>query len=84
MFPQWKLIFQKINLKKLILTSIIISVIVLLSFTGDSCGIQHMLILNEISSYEESLDPELCEVIIEKIDFFNDDCEPQIEILDCG
>ena len=84
MFPQWKLIFQKINLKKLILISIIISVIVLLSFTGDSCGIQHMLILNEISSYEESFDPELCEVIIEKIDFFNDDCEPQIEILDCG
>ena len=24
------------------------------------------------------------EIIIEKIDLFNDDCEPQIEILDCG
>ena len=84
MFPQWKLIFQKISLNKLILISIIISVIVILSFTGDSCGIQHMLILNEISSYEESLDPEFCEIIVEKIDFFNDDCEPKIEILDCG
>ena len=84
MFPQWKLIFQKISLNKLILISIIISVIVILSFTGDSCGIQHMLILNEISSYEESLDPEFCEMIVEKIDFFNDDCEPKIEILDCG
>jgi len=78
------LIFRKINLKKLILISIIISVIMVLVFTGDSCGIRHMLILNEISSYEKSLDPEFCEVIIEKIDFFNNACEPQIEILDCG
>ena len=84
MFPPWKLIFRKINLKKLILISIIISVIMVLVFTGDSCGIRHMLILNEISSYEKSLDPEFCEVIIEKIDFFNNACEPQIEILDCG
>ncbi|MFQ5497846.1 MAG: hypothetical protein ACE5DU_08195 [Nitrosopumilus sp.] len=59
-------------------------VIVILIFTGDSCGIRHMLILNEISSYEKSLDPEFCEVIVEKIDFFNNACNPQIEILDCG
>jgi hypothetical protein len=43
-----------------------------------------MTILTEITSYEKLLDPESCEVIIEKIDFFNDECEPQIEILDCG
>jgi len=43
-----------------------------------------MIILNEIALYEKSLEPELCEVIVEKIDLFNDDCEPQIEILDCG
>ena len=59
-------------------------VIVLISFSGDSCGIQHISILNEIASYEKSLDPEFCEVIVEKIDVFNDMCEPQIEILDCG
>jgi len=43
-----------------------------------------MIILNEIASYEQSLEPEFCEIIVEKIDLFNDDCEPQIEILDCG
>jgi len=43
-----------------------------------------MIILNEITSYEQSLEPELCEITVEKIDLFNDDCEPQIEILDCG
>ena len=84
MFPQWKLIFQKTSLKILILVLIIISVIVILSFTGNSCGIQHMMILNDISSYENSLEPEFCEVVVEKIDIFNDSCEPKIEILDCG
>jgi len=43
-----------------------------------------MIILNEITSYEQSLEPEFCEITVEKIDLFNDDCEPQIEILDCG
>ncbi|WP_257719694.1 hypothetical protein [Nitrosopumilus adriaticus] len=43
-----------------------------------------MLILNDIFSYEKSLDPELCEIIVEKIDSFNDSCEPEIEILDCS
>ena len=82
---QWKLIFQKINLKNLILIGIIILIIpMLIIFSDDSCGIRHMIISNEITSYEKSLDPEFCEIIIEKIDLFNDNCEPQIEILDCG
>ncbi len=85
MFQQWKLIFQKTNLRNLILVAIGISIIgITISLTGYSCGIQHMIILNEITSYEKSLEPEFCEIIVEKIDLFNDDCEPQIEILDCG
>jgi hypothetical protein len=43
-----------------------------------------MTIMTDIKSYEKLLDPESCEVIVEKIDFFNDECEPQIEILDCS
>ena len=82
---QWKLTFQKISLRNLILITIGISIVgISLSLTGYSCGIQHMIILNEISSYEKSLEPEFCEIIVEKIDLFNDDCEPQVEILDCG
>ena len=82
---QWKLTFQKISLRNLILITIGISIVgISLSLTGYSCGIQHMIILNEISSYEKSLEPELCEIIVEKIDLFNDNCEPQVEILDCG
>ncbi len=85
MFLQWKLIFQKTNLRNLILIAMGISILgISISLTGYSCGIQHMIILNEITSYEQSLEPEFCEIVVEKIDLFNDDCEPQIEILDCG
>ena len=82
---QWKLIFQKTSLRNLILVAIGISIVgISISLTGYSCGIQHMIILNEITSYEKTLEPEFCETIVENIDLFNDDCEPQIEILDCG
>jgi len=85
MYLQWKLTFQKTSLRNLILIAIGISIVgISIGLTGYSCGIQHMTILNEIASYNKSLEPESCEIIVEKIDLFNDDCEPQIEILDCG
>ena len=85
MFLQWKLIFQKTNLRNLLLIIFGILVIaIIVSFSDYSCGLEHILIINDITSYEKSLDPEFCEIIIEKIDLFNDDCEPKIEILDCG
>ena len=81
----WKLTFQKTSLRNLILIAVGISIVgISLSLTGYSCGIQHMIILNEITTYEKSLEPEFCEIIVEKIDLFNDNCEPQVEILDCG
>ena len=85
MFLIWKLIFQNISTKNLILIVIgIVIVVFLLSFSENSCGIQHMKILNDINSYEQSLDPEICEIIVEKIDLFNNECSPYMEILDCG
>ena len=79
------MIFQNTSTRNIILIAIGISVVLVFIFSFEqSCGIQHISILNEISLYEKSLDPELCEVIVEKIDYFNDKCEPQIEILDCG
>lgn len=60
--------------------------LLLLSFFpyDTSCGVEHMSILNEIKIYEKSLDPEFCELVLEKIDSFNDSCNPTLEILDCG
>ena len=39
---------------------------------NNSCNIDHVVISNEISSYEKSLDPEFCENILEKIDLYNE------------
>ena len=85
MFLTWKLIFQKNNLINVFLIIFAISIVIVIFFTYDtSCGIEHMSILNEIRIYEKSLDPEFCELILEKIDSFNYSCNPTMEILDCG
>lgn len=71
--------------RNLILISIVISIIVLsISVTTNSCGTRHIFIINEIKIFEKTLDPEFCEELIEKIDNFNLECQPQVEILDCG
>ena len=85
MFLLWKLILQKTNLKNLFLIiSGILFIVLMITFIYHSCGIEHVLISTDVSSYEQSLDPELCEIIVDRIDLFNDNCESQIEILDCG
>jgi len=83
---QLKLTLQKIKtIRKLILISIGITVVILLlGFIVSSCGLQHIVIINDLKSYESSFDPEFCEGLVEKINLFNDDCEPKVEIIDCG
>ncbi|MDH5658636.1 MAG: hypothetical protein OEY17_04775 [Nitrosopumilus sp.] len=61
----------------------ILTVGLLISFNY-SCSPQHMLIINDVFKYEKSLNPDLCESALEKINSFNETCEPKIEILDCG
>lgn len=85
MFLQWKLILQKSNLNFLtILLSVVLFVVILVGFTDNSCNVESIIISNEVFSYEKSLDPELCENILETIDLHNEKCSSQIEILDCG
>ena len=82
-FLIWKLILQKNNLRNILL--IIFGIFIIIFFSYDtSCGVEHISILNEIKFYEKSLDPEFCELVLEKIDSFNDGCNPTLEILDCG
>ena len=69
----------------LIFISIAILIIFIFFIISDnSCGVKHILIVNDLNVYEQSLDPEFCDDLVEKIDLFNSQCEPQIEILDCG
>jgi len=48
------------------------------------CGIEHLIIMSDLAYYEQTLDPEFCESLVHRIDSFNEDCEPYVEILDCG
>jgi hypothetical protein len=63
-----------------------ISIIILIISTGElnSCGIKHVTLLNDIQIFEQNSDPEFCENTVNKILEFNEQCEPYIEILDCG
>ncbi len=63
-----------------------ISIIILIISTGElnSCGIKHVTLLNDIQTFEQNSDPEFCENTVNKILEFNEQCEPYIEILDCG
>ena len=74
---------RKINLLFVISVFSII-VIVLVPFACSSCGIQHVVINEGIKKYNETLDPEFCESLIEQIDTFNENCNFEIEIVDCG
>ena len=85
MFQQLKLISQKP--RKIIIFSVIgVSIIAMIIASGDlnSCGIQHVALINDIKTFEQNEDPEFCETTVHKILEFNEQCEPYIEILDCG
>jgi len=51
--------------------------------TGSSCGIEHVIIINDSQRYED-LDPESCEELVYRIIELNENCDMDIEILDCG
>ena len=42
-----------------------------------------MMIIRDLTTQYDG-DPEHCEYLAEKIDLFNEQCEPHVEILDCG
>jgi len=82
---QWKLIFQKINLGKLIIIAFGILIVgLLINFNDYPCSPYRILLTYEVFQYEGSPDPESCESLVEKINSYNETCESKIEILDCG
>ncbi|MFB5610214.1 MAG: hypothetical protein ACE5RT_00230 [Nitrosopumilaceae archaeon] len=70
--------------KTIIVIIIAVSIGILLGTIFTSCSIKHIGILTDIEKFEQTLDPEFCANVVEQIDLFNDECEPEIEIIDCG
>ena len=50
----------------------------------NSCGIVHVNLINDLQEYEKNLDPEFCDKLVHQIIELNDDCDTDIEIVDCG
>ena len=65
---------------------IVVSIVVLLlnSTVWSPCGIQHVSIIDDIKTFEETEDPEFCDALVHRILEFNEQCDGDIEILDCG
>ena len=87
MYLLLKLISQKHKKFKTILaalTGLVVLGILLGIQLMNSCEIEHVSIISEIQTYEKTLDPEFCERTVHKILDYNEQCEPHIEILDCG
>lgn len=50
----------------------------------NSCPIMHVTVVNELEQYQETLDPELCDELVNKIIELNEECGIEIEPIDCG
>lgn len=74
-------------LKRVIIVSLCgIATIVILYGAGlaNTCPIKHIQVVDELKKYQETLDPELCENLVERIIDLNDQCNMEIEVIDCG
>ena len=60
------------------------AIALILAYSDGSCGLRHVAITDQLARYGLSPDPEMCEVMVDRIDSFNESCEPRIEIMDCG
>ena len=68
-----------IGLAAIILVVILFSVGLL-----DNCPLKHVDVVNDLKKYEETLDAELCDDLVNRIIDLNDKCGIEIEVIDCG
>jgi hypothetical protein len=43
-----------------------------------------LIIINELQTYQNTLDPELCDDLMQKIIDLDEECQIDIEPIDCG
>ena len=69
----------------IIVTMAVLSAIILYSiWFVDSCLIKHVVVVNELEQYQKTMDPELCDNLLDKIIKLNEECGIEIEPIDCG
>jgi hypothetical protein len=63
------------------------SILVFVSYVVESlnvCPIRQLNLAGEIKKYDETKDPQTCDMLNTKISQFNSECKSDIEELDCG
>jgi hypothetical protein len=69
----------------IIIAVVALSVIVLYDvWFVNSCPIKHVTVVNELKQYQKTLDPELCENLLDKIIELDEKCGIEMEPIDCG
>ena len=66
------------------LVAIILIVILFSAGVVDNCPLKHVDVVNDLKKYEETLDAELCDDLVNRIIDLNDKCGIEIEVIDCG
>jgi len=66
------------------LAAIILAVILFSVGLLDNCPLKHVGVVNDLKKYEETLDAELCDDLVNRIIDLNDKCGIEIEVIDCG
>jgi len=66
------------------LAAIILAVILFSVGLLDNCPLNHVGVVNDLKKYEETLDAELCDDLVNRIIDLNDKCGIEIEVIDCG
>ena len=84
MYLQLKLTSQ--NQTKIILLITVPIIVSGLFFVtiNSSCDVKHVSLLDQIKEYETDFDPDQCYLLLEDINSFNDQCEFELEPIDCG
>ena len=89
-FLLWRLISLEAKMSNISKYGVIIAVTALSTIVlynvwfVNSCPIKHATVISELKQYQETLDPELCENLINKIIELNEKCGIEIEPIDCG
>jgi len=66
------------------LAVIILAVVLFSVGLLDNCPLKHVGVVNDLKKYEETLDAELCDDLVNRIIDLNDKCGIEIEVIDCG
>lgn len=86
-FLQLKLTLQRSKTTKILLGVLAVAItigVILNSNLLYLCGVNHIRIASDLEKYPHELDPESCEALVDRILEFNENCKPEIEIVDCG